>query len=95
MVVTKRQEGESRKNRAEEGPRTGAGTSGRMALQPKPNLHRTGPGGRKKHTKRGAKGCTPAPSTRNPALFSSRLWIHVPSLLQDGFSCYYLNKIEL
>ena len=29
------------------------------------------------------------------ALFSSRLWINVPSHLQDGFSCYCLNKIEL
>ena len=28
-------------------------------------------------------------------LFSSRLWINVPSCLRDGFSCYLLNKIEL
>ena len=31
-------------------------TSGRAALLPKPSLHRTGPGGRKKHIKRGVKG---------------------------------------
>ena len=31
-------------------------TSGRTALLVKPNLHRAGPGGRKKHIKRGAKG---------------------------------------
>ena len=29
------------------------------------------------------------------ALFSSCLWIDVPSRLEDGFSCYLLNKIEL
>ena len=28
-------------------------------------------------------------------LFSLHLWINVPSRLKDGFSCYYLNKIEL
>ena len=32
MAVAKRQEGKSQENRAEEGPRTGEGTSGRMAL---------------------------------------------------------------
>ena len=26
-------------------------------------------------------------------LFSSRLWVNMPSHLEDGFSCYYLNKI--
>ena len=31
-------------------------TSGRTALLTKPNLHRAGPGRRKKHKKRGAKG---------------------------------------
>ena len=31
-------------------------TSGRTALLVKPNLHRAGPGGRKKQIKRGAKG---------------------------------------
>ena len=28
-------------------------------------------------------------------LFSSRLWVGMPSHLEDGFSCYFLNKIEL
>ena len=32
---------------------------------------------------------------RAGALFSSCLWIDVPSCLEDGFSCYLLNKIEL
>ena len=32
---------------------------------------------------------------RAGALFSSRLWVDMPSHLEDGFSCHYLNKIEL
>ena len=28
------------------------------------------------------------------ALFSSRLWVDMASRLNDGFSCYYLNKIK-
>ena len=32
---------------------------------------------------------------RAGGLFSWRLWIDVPSRLEDGFSCYLLNKIEL
>ena len=36
--------------------RTRVRTSGRTALLVKPNLHKAGPGGRKKHIKRGAKG---------------------------------------
>ena len=36
--------------------RTGMRTSGRTALLTKSNLHRAGPGGRKKQIKRGAKG---------------------------------------
>ena len=50
-----------------------------------PNLHRTGPG-REKHKKR---------SQSSLVLFSSRLWVDMPSHLEDGFSCYFLNKIEL
>ena len=38
---------------------------------------------------------SPYPAPHNGALFSSRLWVDVPSCLKDGFSCYYLNKIEL
>ena len=30
-----------------------------------------------------------------PPLSSSRLWVGMPSCLEDGFSCYFLNKIEL
>ena len=69
-------------------------TSGRTALLAKPNLHRAGPGGRKKHIKRGAKGLSLSPR-RAGVLFSLRLWVDMPSCLEDGFSCYYLNKIEL
>ena len=32
---------------------------------------------------------------RAGALCFSCLWIDVPSRLEDGFSCYLLNKIEL
>ena len=52
MVVAKRQ------GRSKEGPRTRVKTSGRTnrtALLAKPNLHRAGPGGGKKHIKGGAK----------------------------------------
>ena len=67
------------------------------ALLAKPYLHRTGPGGRKKkHIKRGAKGLSLSLFLlRAGALFSSCLWVNMPSRLEDGFSCYYLNKIEL
>ena len=49
MVVAKRQ------GRSKGGPRTRVKTSGRTALLAKPNLHRAGPGGGKKHIKGGAK----------------------------------------
>ena len=74
--------------------RTRVRTSGRTALLTKPNLHGAGPGGRKKHIERGAKGLSLSP-LRSWALFSSHLWIDVPSHLEDGFSCFLLNKIEL
>ena len=32
---------------------------------------------------------------RDGVLFSSRLWIDVASCLENGFSCFNLNKIEL
>ena len=70
-------------------------TSGRTALRTKPNLHRAGPGGRKKkHIKTGAKGLSLSLPPAG-ALMSSHLCIDVPSSLEDGFSCYLLNKIEL
>ena len=50
-----------------------------------PSLHRTGPR-REKHKKR---------SQSSLVLFSSCLWVDMPSRLEDGFSCYYLNKTEL
>ena len=69
-------------------------TPGRTALLSKPNLHRAGPRGRKKHIKRRAKGLSLSLPLAG-ALVSSRLWVDMPSRLEDGFSCYYLNKIEL
>ena len=59
-----------------------------------PNLHNTGPG-TENHIKRGAKALLSLSLPRDEALFSLRLWIDVPSRLEDGFSCYDLNKIEL
>ena len=71
-------------------------TSGKTNTPGWPNLHRTGPG-RDKHIKRGPKArslclclCLSPPHTG--ALFSSCLWINVPSCFEDGFSCYLLNK---
>jgi hypothetical protein len=53
MAVAKRQGREKpAKNRTEEGLRTGVRTSNRTALLTKPNLHRAGPGGRKKYKRR-------------------------------------------
>ena len=49
MAVAKRQ------GRSKEGPRTRVKTSEQTALLAKPNLHRAGPGGGKKHIKGGAK----------------------------------------
>ena len=76
--------------------KTGVRTSGKTNNTPGwPNLHRTGPG-RDKHIKRGAKASFLSLLPPHAGvLFSSRLWIHVPSCLRDGFSCYLLNKIEL
>ena len=58
-----------------------------------PNLHKTSPGTEKQIKEE------PKPSSlslpHDGALFSSRLWVDVPSRLEDGFSCYDLNKIEL
>ena len=73
-------------------------TSGKTNNTPGwPNLHKTGPG-TEKHIKRGAKALfSPFLSLsppRDEAIFSLRLWIDVPSCLEDGFSCYYLNKLS-
>ena len=56
MVVPKRQGREKPTNieqrKVKGGPRTGVRTSGKTALLTKPNLHRAGPGGRKKTYKK-------------------------------------------
>ena len=99
MAVAKRQGREkpakTEQRKVKGRSRTRVRTSGRTALLTKPNLHGAGPGGRKKHIKRGAKGLSLFLPHAAGALFSSRLWIYVPSRLEDGFSCFLLNKIEL
>ena len=91
MAVAKRQR---RENRTKEGQRTEVRTSGKTNNTPGwPNLHRTGPG-REKHIKRGAKASSLSLS-RMLGRSSLHVWIDVPSCLEDGFSCYLLNKIEL
>ena len=37
----------------------------------------------------------PCALEHSSTLFSSRLWVGMPSHFEDGFSCYLLNKIEL
>ena len=77
------------------GPRTRVRTSGKTNSTPGwPNLHRTGPG-REKHIKRGAKALFSLFLPHPGVLSSSRLRVDMPSRLEDGFSCYLLNKIEL
>ena len=92
MAVAKRQ-GREKPTKIKEDPRTGVRTSGKTNNTPGwPNLHRTGPG--RENIKRGAKASSLS-LLRTGVLFSSCLWINVPSRLEDGFSCYLLNKIEL
>ena len=94
MAVAKRQGREKPAKIDQRKVRTGVRTSGKTHNTPGwPSLHRTGPG-RDKHINRGAKASSLF-LLRAGALFSSCLWIDVPSRLEDGFSCYLLNKIEL
>ena len=51
-------------------------------------------GEEKTYKKRSQRALSLSPP-RAGALFSLRFWIDVPSCLEDGFSCYLLNKIEL
>ena len=67
-------------------------TSGKTKNTPGwPNLHRTGPETEKHIRDKALFSLSPA----GGALFFSHLWINMPSHFEDGFSCYYLNKIEL
>ena len=76
--------------------------SGRAALLTKPNLHRAGPVGIKKHQKRGQRALPPprvhklflSLSPRPPTLHTGAL-LHSLLFFEDGFPCYLLNKIEL
>ena len=92
MVVAKRQGREKPMiNKTKEDPRTGVRTSGKTNNTPGwPNLHKTGPG-TERHIKKEPKPYSLS-LPRNGTIFSSRLWINMPSCLKDGFSCYYLNK---
>ena len=56
-VAKKTWKGKAHENRTKKGLRTRMGTSGKTNSTPGcPNLHRVGPGRKKKHVKRGAKG---------------------------------------
>ena len=97
MAVAKRpgREKPEKIGQRKEGPRTRERTSGKTNNTPGwPNLHKTGPG-TEKHKRREVKALFALSLPRDGALFSSPLWVDVPSRLEDGFSCYYLNKIEL
>ena len=83
------------RQRSKQGPRTRVRTSGRTALLPKPNLHRTGPWGEKKTYKKRSQRVLLSFSPTRWVLFSLHYQIDMPSRLEDGVSCYYLNKIEL
>ena len=87
-------EGKAHENRTKEGLRTRVRTSGKTNNTPGwPNLHKTDPG-TEKHIKRGAKALFSLSLSLplSGAIFSSGLWIVVPSRLKDGFACCYLNK---
>ena len=85
MAVAKRQEGKSRRKQSRGRSEDRSEDLDRTALLRKPSLHRAGPGGEELLLS----------LPRDGVLISSRLWIDVPSCLEDGFPCYLLNKIEL
>ena len=96
MAVAKRRRkspGKQNRGRSKEGLRTRVRTLGRTALLTKPNLHRAGPGGRKKHKKRSQRVLSLSPTCWGALLFMSL--DRCALMPQDGFSCYLLNKIEL
>ena len=66
--------------------RTRVRTSGRTALLTKPNLHGAGPGGRKKHIKRGANGLPPPPP---PHRAPGRSSLHI-----FGSTCPHALKMD-
>ena len=74
----------------------GVRSSGKTNNTPgRPNLQKTGPRTGKHTEEEPKRSLSLSAPQRDGELFSLRLWIDVPSRLVDGFSCYYLNKIEL
>ena len=80
MVMAKRQ---GREKPAKIEQRTGVRTSGGTNSIPGwPHLHSAGPGGGKRHIKRGAKGPWVSLSVSSLCIF----WVGIPSCLEDAFS---------
>ena len=95
MAVATRQGREKPAKMKQKKVQGGVRTSGKTNNTPGwPNLHRTGPGG-DKHINRGARASSLSLSLLCAGALFSCLWIDVSSPLEDGFSCYLLNKIEL
>ena len=96
MVVAKRQ---GRENRTKEGPRTGVRTQlEHTALLASPVNMGQAQGEDKTSKKRSQRAgglCLPHVLACSPTLFSTHLCVSRPPRLKDGFSCYFLNKIEL
>ena len=89
MAVAKRQ------GRSKEGPRTRVKTSEQTALLAKPNLHRAGPGGGKKHIKGGAKALSLGLSLPCACACALSLSLSLSLSFSLSLSCYLLNKMEL
>ena len=70
-------------------------TSGKTALLAKPNLHRAGPGGRKKHIKRGAKGLSLSLSLCLSLPLSLSCTLGHSSLHIFGSACPHASRMDL
>ena len=93
MAVAKRQE---REKPVKIEQRKVRGQVEQIAFLASPTYTGQAQGGGEDILKRGAKELGVSLSLQSTgALFFSGLWIGMPSRLEDGFSCYFLNKIEL
>ena len=107
MVVAKRQgrekPGKQNKGRSKEGPRTRVRTRGRTNSTPGPVYRGQAQGGGKNISKEEPRGRgSLSPIHVFSLSFSLCLslsllvfWVGMPPCLEDVFSCYFLNKIEL